>query len=136
MIDMEKINASKKEVKKFGITFAIILTLVAGYLIYSNSDIWPWFISGAAFFIVTALVGFPVLRPVYVWWMKFAFLLAWINTRVLLSVFFYLVITPTGLLMRLFGKDFLDEKIDRSSKSYWVKKERGSFDPKNYERLF
>ncbi len=80
--------------------------------------------------------AYPLIRPVYLGWMKFAFVLGWINTRILLGLFFYLVVTPIGLGMRLFGKDLLDEKIERSQASYWQKRVKTEFDPARSERLF
>ncbi len=91
---------------------------------------------GTVFFLVTGLFGYPVLRPLYLGWMKFAFVLGWLNTRLLLGVFFYLVITPTGLLLRILRKDLLDQRVDRSAKSYWKLREVKPFDPKQCERLF
>jgi hypothetical protein len=68
--------------------------------------------------------------------MKFAYVLAWVNTRLLLSFFFYGIITPVGLVMRLLGRDPLTRKIDRSQTSYWVKRDPQPFDAKKYEHLF
>ena len=130
------VNASRKEVRKFGVMFAVICIAVAGYQIYRQSHLWPWFAGGAAFFLGTGLFGYPLLRPVYIGWMNFAFVLGWINTRVLLGVFFYLIITPIGLAMRLFRRDILDQKIDPSAKSYWRKRHRVAVDLSRYERLF
>jgi hypothetical protein len=76
------------------------------------------------------------MKPVYTAWMLFAFVLGWINTRVLLGAFFYLVMTPLGLILRWTGKDLLDERIDRSAASYWIKRERKPFDRKRLERMF
>jgi hypothetical protein len=94
-----------------------------------------WFTAGSIFFLVTGLVGYPVLRPVYIGWMKFAFVLGWMNTRLLLGLFFYLILTPVGLVMRAFGKDIIDKKFDRQARSYW-KKRTTPFDPATMERQF
>ncbi|MFN0157105.1 MAG: SxtJ family membrane protein, partial [Bacteroidota bacterium] len=97
---------------------------------------WQWLVGASGFFLVTGLFIHPILRPIYIGWMKFAFVLGWINTRILLGVFFYLIITPTGLLMRLFGKDFLSEKLNKNVRTYWIKREPTELDPKRYENLF
>jgi hypothetical protein len=65
-----------------------------------------------------------VLKPVYSAWMKCARVLGWINTRFLLCVAFYLVITPIGLVLKLCGSDLLEMKIDIHKETYWKKKER------------
>ena len=54
----------------------------------------------------------------------------------LLGLFFYLVMTPMGVIMRLGGKDFLHERIDRSAASYWIKREDKEFNRDRYRRLF
>lgn len=133
---MDRIDSSRPAVRKFGLLFAGICSLVGGYLLYAGSPAWKYLAGGVVFFLGTGLFGYPVLRPVYVIWMKFALILAWINTRILLGVFFYLIITPTGLLMRLFGKDFLSERIDRKAKSYWIPREQGTLGKSRYERMF
>lgn len=131
-----KIVATDKEVRKFGVMFAIICLAVAGYSFYRGGAAWPWFLGGSAFFILGGLVLRSVLRPIYIGWMKFAFVLGWVNTRLLLGVFFYGILTPIGLIMRLFGWDPLTRKIDRRAVSYWVKRAPAPFDPKRYEQLF
>jgi hypothetical protein len=68
--------------------------------------------------------------------MRFAYLLAWINTRLILCAIFYLVFTPIGLVMRLLKIDPLDRKIDKNKNSYWIKKEKKDFCPLDYERQF
>jgi hypothetical protein len=58
-------------------------------------------------------------RYVYVGWMGALFPIAWIVSHAVLVLVYYLVITPIGLLMRLFGRDPLQRKFDRSAPSYW-----------------
>jgi hypothetical protein len=48
----------------------------------------------------------------------------------------YLVLSPIGVLMRVFGKDFLDQRWDKGAASYWIKKEKKPFDKKQYEKLY
>jgi len=133
---IDKIRATQDSVKKFGILFAVIGALVTAYLIYRESSIWYWPLAASLFFVIMVFVGQPVLKPLYIGWMAFAFVLGWINTRILLGIFYYLILTPIGLLLRVTGKDLLDKKIDHSAKSYWKKRAKETFDPARYERLF
>lgn len=64
--------------------------------------------------------------------MKFAAVLAWVNTRLILIVMFYMVFTPIGFVMRIFGSDQLGLKIEKEKESYWIKKDAKI----NYERQF
>ncbi len=131
----ETLSATPKEIRKFGLMFGGICAAVAGFMLYKENGHWPWFGGGCIFFFAAGLGGHSVLRPIYTGWMKFAFVLGWINTRILLGMFFYLILTPTGLLMRVFGSDLLDEKMEPEVTSYW-KKRTTPVDPKSMERQF
>ncbi len=72
---------------------------------------------------------------VYRCWVVFARAVAYVNTRVILGVLFFAVLTPVGLLCRLMGKDILGLKRGSSS-SYWSPKEEGPFEPGRYRRQF
>ena len=134
MIKSDTIVAGGRELRKFGMLFAAIFAVLATYFFFRESDAWLWFAGAAVLFSLTGTLAPRILRPIYTGWMKFAFVLGWVNTRLLLGVFFYLIITPIGVVMKLFGKDLLDQKLDRSAKTYWRK--RGPFDPKQMEHQF
>jgi hypothetical protein len=74
-----------------------------------------------------------VLRlPNRVWW-QFAQRLGWVNARILLSVFFALVFTPVGVVMRLFGRNALSaHRPDTNWRPYPARRA----DPRHYEHLF
>ncbi|MBM2846150.1 MAG: conserved rane protein of unknown function [Bacteroidetes bacterium] len=130
------IQATPKEVRRFGILFAVICSIVALYLVWKENQLLPYFVGGGGFFLLAGFFGHSILRPIYIGWMRFAFVLGWINTRILLGVFFYLVLTPIGLVLRLTGKDLLSLKIDRTATSYWIKRERKAYDPERAKQQF
>lgn len=133
---MEKLNLDKNNLKKFGITMAAaFLTITVFILIKHKHNILLTSAISVVFFII-AFSAPAVLKPVYIFWMKLAFLLSWINTRLILLVMFYLIFTPIGLSMKLFGVDLLDRKIEKGKNSYWRIKEKKSFNPSDYERQF
>lgn len=133
---MEKINLDKKSLRKFGITMGIaFLVITLLMLIRHRHSVIPTSIISALFFVVSLTMP-GVLKPVYIFWMKLAFILGWVNTRLILMIIFYILFTPAGLIMRLFRVDLLDRKIDRSKNSYWKKREKKVFNPADYERLF
>lgn len=133
---IDRVDTSPGRVRKFGLLFGLICALVTGYLLYRGSEPWAWTAGAAVFFVLTGLAIQPILKPFYVAWMTFAFLLGWINTRLILGIFFYLILTPIGLILRLTGKDLLDKKFDRGAETYWKRREMGKVDPARYERLF
>jgi hypothetical protein len=136
MMKFEHIPAERRDVRKFGYLFAGAGAVIGAYMLWKGSGAWVWALSGGAAFLLAGLFAYPLLRPVYISWMKFAFVLGWVNTRVILSLFFYIVLTPAGLLMRLLGRDPMQRKFDPSAGSYWVKREQQPFNPDRYENLF
>ncbi|HCV43896.1 MAG TPA: hypothetical protein DGH68_10470 [Bacteroidetes bacterium] len=149
---IEKVDISREAVKKTGKAFLIAGSVLGTVLFLSHSHLsgwlgwdwqqglessaWKWFIGVGAGLFGLSHIAYPVMKPIHFAWMRFSQVLAWISTRVILSIFFYLVITPMGLLMRLLGKDLLDKKIDRSAKSYWKKRDLSKYDPKHAARTF
>ena len=78
--------------------------------------------------LMAALVGlgllFPsALRQPYRGWMALGHALGYVNTRILLGLVFYLVVTPTGFVMRLFGKDPMRRRFDAGAPSYRIDRE-------------
>jgi saxitoxin biosynthesis operon SxtJ-like protein len=124
------------EVRKFGLMFAGIWLLAAVYFFWKGRALGGWCLGGAVFFAVTGLFMEPVLAPIQRIWMAFARTLGRLNTGILLGLFFFLVLTPLGLILRLFGKDLLEERIDRTAKTYWMKREAVPVEKSRYERLF
>ena len=133
---MEKLNLSFSNLKKFGITmgiaFLVIVLLI--FLKHRHANL-PFLLLSLGFFI-SAVVSPVILKPVYIIWMRFAFILSWINTRLLLLLIFYLVFTPISLILKLLGKDMLERKIDKQSASYWHHRESAVTAAKDYERQF
>ena len=74
-----------------------------GHALLAHMPIWPW-VTGGVLVVMATLVP-QWLGPIYRLWMKLGDVLGWVNTRVILSVFFILAVTPVGLLMRAVGYD-------------------------------
>lgn len=87
----------------------------------------------AAVLVLLALIAPAVLRPVYRGWMLLGEALGWINTRIILTVVFFLVVTPIGLLLRLFGRSPM---AARGGDSYWIDVEPHSYGDKHVEKQF
>ena len=56
--------------------------------------------------------------------MKFGYLLGAIIAPIVMALIFFGVVTPTGILMKIVGKDLLNLKKKKDQKTYWIKKER------------
>ena len=119
---MYKIIITNKELREFGLIFGVILVLLFGLLIPwvvdSDFPAWPWLtlaVTGSM-----AIIHPLSLKPFYQVWMLFGAIMGWINTRLILGIVFYFVFMPFGLIMKLFGKDLLSMKLDKTLTSYRV----------------
>jgi len=77
-----------------------------------------------------------VLKSLYGAWMRFAMVVGRFNSKVLLSLIFYLLIFPLSLLVKIFSKDRLGLKFEENSKTYWMDKSQRKFDKDRYEKQF
>ena len=116
---------SPRQLRKFGINIAIPLLIIGCILIWRHRWTGPYFIVLAGFFLLSGLLIPRYLAPIERVWMAFAHVLGVVMTYVLLTVTFFLVITPMGLFLRLIGKDLLNKKISSKKYSYWVAVEPG-----------
>ena len=123
------------DLRSFGITMGIILLIITGFLFYKENESTQIFLYIACSFIGLGLLLPIILKPVYIVWMTFAVILGWVMTRVILSIVFYLIMTPIGLITRLLGEDFLALKR-KDSNSYWNYRDSSKELNQDYEKQF
>jgi hypothetical protein len=121
---LNKHNKSKSELRKFGITIAAGFAVFGGIFLWRDIGAWPYLFIVSGLFLTTGLVAPKILAPVEYVWMKVAHAIGVVVTYILLTMTYYLVITPTGLLMRLFGKDPMNRKFEPDKRSYWNEVDR------------
>ena len=111
---------SVKDLRRFGLAFGTAMTILGSLLVWRDRAAGPWILALAAFAILSALIAPKILRPLE---MVLAGLLRVVMTGVtyvVLTLAFFFLFTPIGLLMRLSGKDLLDRRFPTDEKSYWV----------------
>jgi len=109
--------------------------LIGGFLWWRDRDVGPWLLALGVFLGLWGLVWPGGFRIIYRLWMGLAFFLGFFVQRIILTLLFYLAVTPIGLVMRWLGKDFLDLKMnDRNS--YWRHREDRPYDPKSTEKMY
>jgi len=119
----------KEGYRKFGITMALVIALLFGlffpWVFSNNIPYWPWIV--AAVFTLLALVLPMKLAVIHKLWMKFGHIIGAVNTKIILSIVFFLVFTPMALLFKLLGKDPLKRDIaNKSLTSYWEESKQQS----------
>jgi hypothetical protein len=98
----------------------------------------PWALGaiGAAVLLpVLSFVAPSIVRPLADGWLFIGRLVGRITTPILLTIVFITVVTPLGLLLRLFGSDPLRLKRDPKASTYWIERKRRTFAPEDFERL-
>ena len=134
--EIKLIKTENKDLRSFGITFGIIFLIIAGFLFHIERESFQLFIVISSIFIFIGLLIPIILKPIYVAWMSFAVILGWFMTRFILSLLFYLIVTPIGLITRVLGKDFLELKKEASNGSYWNQRESSLEKNQNYDKQF
>jgi hypothetical protein len=132
-----KKHSEEKEARRFALILVVLLLALAGLALWRDHPRRAAVTAGAAGLVaVLSLAAFPVWMRFFRLWMKFALVLNWVMTRVILSVFFYLVLTPVGLVMRLVGKAPLDLDWKDGRSTYWIDKPAGETSLSRYEKSF
>jgi hypothetical protein len=122
--------------RSFGLVFAAIFLIVATLPLLHGHGVRLWAAGACLIFGAIAVVWPAVLAPLNRLWTRFGLLLHRIVSPIALGVLFYGVVTPTGFLVRVFGKDILHLRVDKSARSYWVKRDPGSAAPENFKLPF
>jgi hypothetical protein len=134
--EIRSIKSGRRDLRRFGITMCIALAVLAALLFWQGKGIYVYLGLLSPVFLILGLAVPVVLWPVHKFWMSLAYLLGWVMTRVLLSLLFFLGVTPVGLLGRLFGKKFLDVEMQDSRETYWIPREPADEKPARYEKQY
>ena len=109
--------------RSFGIVFFIVFVLIAIYPLINQGEVRIWSLIISFLFLFLGLVNSKILTPLNKLWFRFGLFLGKIISPIIMGVIFFLVVTPIGLLMRFFGKDVLNLKLNKKKSSYWIEKD-------------
>lgn len=118
------LKADKKELRHFGLIMGIIIAGVFGVLIpviKGKSILIPAVVIGAAFLAVAGVAP-KLLQPIFKAWMVLGNILGWINSRIILGAFYFLMFVPISLFFKLTGRDILARRFDKKLVTYRVKR--------------
>ena len=114
-------DKNKSSNKSFGIVFFLVFLLIGVYPLINDDSIRIWSLIISLIFLILGLINSNILTPLNQIWFKFGILLGKIISPIIMGIIFFLVVTPTGLIMRILRKDLLNLKFN-NSKSYWIEK--------------
>ena len=116
---MNKINIGSN--RSFGLVFFIFFLIIAFYPLINDESLRYWSLIVSLIFLFLGLINAKILTPFNKLWFKFGIFLGKIISPLVMGIVFFLVVTPTGLLMKIFKKDVLNLKFS-NNKSYWIEK--------------
>lgn len=134
--EIKDIKSETKDLRSFGLTLGIFLILFAGLLWWRGKGLHFWMIGLGGTLALLGLLLPNLLKPVQKGWMTLAVLIGWVMNRVILSLLFFIAVTPIGLIARLTGKQFLDTAWKDGKDSYWLPHTDKSADKASYENQF
>ena len=114
---------SKSSNKSFGIVFSVVFLLVALWPILNENEVRFWALILSVIFLALGLLNSKILTPLKILWLKLGEKLGIIVSPIVMGIIYFFVITPTGLLVKLFGKDLLNIKFSKE-KTYWIKRDK------------
>lgn len=117
--EIRKIRTTRKNLRSFGITLAIVLLLLSVYFLWKDVSAYRYLVPIAGVLIVTGWLIPVILKPIYRLWMTIAVIIGFVITRVILGLLYYFVFTPIGLISRLSGREFLGLEWDATRPTYW-----------------
>jgi hypothetical protein len=116
--------------RNFGIVFFIVFFLISLYPLLNNETIRSWALAISLIFLLLGILNSKILTPLNKLWFKFGLFLGKIISPLIMGIIFFIVVTPIGLLMKLFGKDLLCLKFN-DKKTYWIEKNEPNSKMKN-----
>lgn len=118
-------NATPHDLRKFGLMVGGVFCVLAFLFVFPKwHKAWYWWLLVPGIpLVVLGLIAPRTLKWVNLVWMTLAIMLGAVVSTILLSLLFYLVVTPIGILARATGQDFLSRKLEPSAVTYWIRRD-------------
>ena len=118
MLNKSKIKIGSN--RNFGLVFFFVFLIVGLWPLLNEGSFRIWSIIIAIIFLILGLTNSKLLTPLNILWFKFGMFLGSIVSPFVMGIVFFLVITPTGFIMKMMNRDLLNNKYDNKKKSYWI----------------
>ena len=116
------VSTEQSSPKSFGVVFSCVFLIIALYPLITSEGLRIWALVASIIFFFLAFIAPKVLVFPNKLWFKFGLLIGSIVAPIVMAFVYFVTVLPTGLIMRLLGKDLLKQKLDKNAKSYWVKR--------------
>ncbi len=108
--------------RNFGLVFFVFFLIIGLWPLLGTNEIRYWSIFFSIIFFFLGITNSKLLNPLNKIWFNFGILLGKMISPLIMGIIFFLVVTPIGVIMRVFGKDILSLKYNKKNKSYWIEK--------------
>ena len=125
------ISTEQSSEKSFGVVFSIVFLIVSLYPLINSEDLRIWALVVSIIFFLLAFLAPKILVLPNKLWFKFGLLIGSIVAPIVMAFVYFVTVLPTGLIMRLLGKDLLKQKLDKNAKSYWIERKEPMGSMKN-----
>ncbi len=116
--------------RNFGIVFFVVFLIIAIWPILNENDIRLWSLIISLIFLILGIANSKLLTPLNKIWFKFGIFLGNFIAPIVMGFIYFFVVTPTGLIMKILGKDLLNLKKN-NKETYWIKKDNTNNNLKN-----
>ena len=116
--------------RSFGIVFFLVFLIISLYPLVNNENLRVWSLILSLIFLVLGLIKSKILTPLNKIWFKFGIFLGNFISPIVMAIVFFLVLLPTGIIMRILRKDILNLKYSSKS-TYWIEKQKYKSTMKN-----
>ena len=110
--------------RSFGLVFFVVFLIVALWPLKHDEDIRLWSLGLSIIFFILGIFNSKLLTPLNKLWFKFGIFLGVIVSPMVMGIVYFAVVTPTGVLMRLLGKDLLRTSKIKNTSTYWIKRDK------------
>ena len=116
-------SATSKELRQFGLMVGGVFVVIGLWPLVFRGESMHWWAVGPGGILILLGAMLPlVLRPIHAGWMWIGHVLGWVNTRILLGIVFYGLVTPIGVIFRLMGKNSMRTGCTKEIPTYRVVK--------------
>ena len=120
---MKNDNIKISSNKSFGIVFFIFFLVIAILPLLNDDNIRIWSLIVSIIFLILGFLNSQILTPLNKLWFKFGILLGNFISPIVMGIVFFVIVTPTSLIMRVLGKNLLNLKKG-NKKTYWIERSK------------
>ena len=115
---------SQSSNRSFGMLFFIVFLILSLWPLKNGNNLNLYFLITSGIFLILGAINSKLLTPLNKTWIKFGEILGLIIAPIVMSLVYFVILTPVSLIVRLFGKDLLGLKFIKENETYWIKRKK------------